>query len=173
MSALLYRIAIGTVTAGLITGCDPSNVKSRSWVENHLPEAQECIARIEKDGIHNGRDFKDVHHILNKAHGGGWQDRQKFEIYLNECQNQTMFYGYQKREDSAELRAKALDTWDNTIRNDIEQRRKALRTASNKVVTDSSGSVRVDAYYLKKGGTIHCSTKVTDSGTFMNCDGQP
>lgn len=173
MSNRLYRIAIGMVIGGLIAGCDPSNVPSESWVKEHRADAQKCISSIDTRGIGTNRVPERVRYILDDANHRGWQERLEFEIYLKECQNQTMFTGYQKKENPAELREKALSEWDNAIRDDIEQRRKELKKASKKVVTDSTGSVRVDAYHLKKGGTIYCTTKVTDSGAIMKCDGEP
>lgn len=86
-------------------------------------------------------------------------------------EKQTRIYEMQKS--ATEERERALTEWDTVSRSNIDERRKKLEKASRKVMTDSSGSTRVDTYYLKKGGTVNCSTKVTDSGTFMNCDGEP
>lgn len=171
MSACFYRIAIGVGIAGLVAGCDPSNVRSKSWVEEHRSEAQECIAAIEKDGIHNGRSFEDVRRTLDGSTHRGWEDRIRFEIYLRECEDRTMFTGYKKREDPAELREKALAEADNAIRDDIDDRRIRLKKASKHHEIKVLGRNRFDTYEMKDGRVIVCRTKVNDIGTLMDCDG--
>lgn len=174
MTDYFFRVATAAFLVGSTVGCDPGDhVKSKSWVEKQRPEALKCRAAIEKDGIGNGRDLEDVRRTLDDSTHRSWEDRQRFEIYLQECQNRTLFTGYRKREDPAELRAQALDAWDKVDRSNTDERRKKLRKAAKSVQTDTSGSTRIDAYHMKDGRLIMCTTKVADSGAFMKCDGEP
>lgn len=171
MRVSFYRLVTGIGIAGLIAGCDPSNVRSKSWVEEHRSEAQECLAAIERDGIHNGRDLEDVRRTFDSSTHQGWEDRMRFEIYLSECKDRTMFTGYKKREDPAELREKALAEADNAIRDDIENRRARLNKASRHHEIKVLGHNRFDTYDMKDGRVIICRTKVNDIGPLMDCDG--
>lgn len=67
---------------------------------------------------------------------------------------------------------KALEAADDAIRQEAIERRKRLETSSTTVRTTNTGGVRVDQYFLKRGGVISCTTTISgNSPALFHCDG--
>ena len=74
----------------------------------------------------------------------------------------------------ADARQKALDEWDNVIRDSTEQTRAKLKAASRRHTIDATGASRIDVFHMKDGRIVMCRTKVPRSGApIMTCDGEP
>lgn len=184
--------ALPVLGVWLLVACEPSSVPSGRWTPEQIRVADECVKRLgtelkpllaqgaDKEGA-VPRDLYDQYYKYHSAQvalndrpgpGGSMSSRIEYGYYLDKCKSGDLFREYVKREDPAELRAKALDEWDNATRANTDDLRKRLQKASKRVETDSSGSVRVDAYHLKDGRIIYCTTKVFSTGApNMKCDG--
>lgn len=68
--------------------------------------------------------------------------------------------------------AQALEAADNAIRQEALDRRLALEKASTRTSMSNKNGVRIDRYFLKRGGVITCTTTISgNSPAMFICDG--
>lgn len=186
-----------------LSACDPSNVHDGKWspedkklVANCLVQLKEALLPIIAQGGDQDPEKNASGHVneskkqlysayldlvvkkyaLEKdiTERSPWEERMKFEHYFKECKEHRLVTDKnEKHENAAELREKALAEWDSAIKSDMDKRTRNLKRLAVSVKTVNTQGARYDSYKLKDGRVISCSTKVSDTGTFMNCDGNP